>query len=175
MRQVFKILLKVSVLLVVIGTVFPESGSAGIRIDGTESQSASYSFSTTDKDADSAAGEKVIFTFGQALLAQGELYSPDGVATKIGIGYEYNVRNTSYGCYCPHQGDADKDASTTALDLATIIDALFAGAPNPTDAGCPTSRYDWDCDGQTTPLDLAAAVDFLFANGPGPCDPCTEL
>lgn len=175
MRQVLKILLRVSVLLVVVGVLFPESVLAGIRIDGTESQSASFSLSTSRKDADSTGGEKLVFTFGQALLAQGELFNPDGVATKIGIGYEYNVRNTSYTCYCPNQGDADKDTYTTALDLSTIIDALFAGAPNPADAGCPTFRYDWDCDGQTTPLDLAAAVDYLFANGDGPCNPCKEL
>jgi hypothetical protein len=175
MRQVLTILLRVSILLVAVGVLLPESAPAGIRIDGTESQSASFSLSTSRKDADSTGAEKLVFTFGQALLARGELFNPNGVATKIGIGYEYNVRNTSYTCSCPNQGDADTDARTTALDLAKIIDALFAGAPNPIEPTCPTYRYDWDCDGQTTPLDLAATVDYLFANGSGPCKPCAEF
>ena len=60
----------------------------------------------------------------------------------------------------------------TAIDLATLIDVLFAGADNVQDQACPTFRFDVDCDGFITALDLARAIDYLFANGAPPCNPC---
>jgi hypothetical protein len=75
-------------------------------------------------------------------------------------------------CNCPYQGDYDEDFFITPLDLARMIDILFAGAPDIQDPDCPTTRSDFDCDGFATPLDLAAMIDYLFASGPGPCDPC---
>ena len=75
-------------------------------------------------------------------------------------------------CTCDFQGDSDGDGFVTALDLANIIDVLFAGAPDIQDPLCPTVRLDLDCDGFTTSLDLAVIIDHLFAAGPGPCEPC---
>jgi uncharacterized delta-60 repeat protein len=91
-----------------------------------------------------------------------------------GTGYDfatirYAVRLT---CDCPHQGDSEPDGFITSLDLAAVIDALFAGSDNPQDPDCQTFRYDADCDGATTSLDLAAVIDYLYAAGAGPCDPC---
>jgi hypothetical protein len=74
---------------------------------------------------------------------------------------------------CTDQGDSEPDGFITAVDLAAVIDALFAGGANPQDPDCPTFRFDLDCDGFTTALDLAAIIDHLFSGGPGPCDPCT--
>jgi len=75
-------------------------------------------------------------------------------------------------CICDFQGDGDEDGFLTALDLANIIDVLFAGAPDVQDALCPKPRFDLDCDGFSTALDLAVMIDHLFAGGAGPCDPC---
>jgi hypothetical protein len=75
-------------------------------------------------------------------------------------------------CACPYQGDYDKDGYITPLDLAVMIDILFAGRPDEQDPSCPSTRSDLDCDGYTTPLDLGVMIDFLFAGGAPPCDPC---
>jgi hypothetical protein len=61
----------------------------------------------------------------------------------------------------------------TAIDLADLIDILFAGASDVQDAGCPSPRADFDCDGFSTALDLAGLIDHLFAGGDPPCDPCS--
>jgi hypothetical protein len=73
---------------------------------------------------------------------------------------------------CPSQGDSEPDGFITSLDLAAVIDALFASGENPQDPDCPTFRFDLDCDEFTTPLDLSIMIDYLFANGEGPCVPC---
>jgi hypothetical protein len=75
-------------------------------------------------------------------------------------------------CYCPHQSDFDEDGFVDVLDLGSLIDALFAGAPDPIDPGCPTSRGDFDCDGFSTVLDVGELLDHLFASAPEPCNPC---
>lgn len=75
-------------------------------------------------------------------------------------------------CDCPHQADYDGDGFVTAIDLANMIDVLFAGQPDIQDSDCPGTRSDFDCDGFATALDLAAMIDHLFAGGVGPCDPC---
>jgi hypothetical protein len=77
-------------------------------------------------------------------------------------------------CQCPNQGDVEPDGFVTSLDMAAVIDALFASGDDPQDPDCPTTRFDFDCDGFTTSLDLAIVIDHLFAAGPGPCDPCNE-
>jgi len=75
-------------------------------------------------------------------------------------------------CDCPFQDDFDEDGFVTALDLASLIDILFAGDPDVQDPDCPTRRADDDCDGFTTALDLSIKIDYLFGGGPPPCVPC---
>lgn len=91
---------------------------------------------------------------------------------EAGIGYWYGASAAGGGCSCPHQCDYDDDGFLTALDLSILIDVLFAGTPEITDPGCPTSRGDFDCDGFPTALDLGQLIDHLFAGGDPPCDPC---
>jgi len=72
-------------------------------------------------------------------------------------------------------GDYDEDGFLTAIDMGKMIDALYAGGPDPHDAGCDTRpRGDFDGDGFTTSLDFANLVDYLFAGGHGPYNPCDE-
>ena len=78
-------------------------------------------------------------------------------------------------CNCPYQGDIDEDGFVTALDLGSMIDILFAGAPNLQDPNCPTTRTDFHCDGFSDALDLGAYIDYMFAGGQEPCNPCTEF
>jgi hypothetical protein len=87
------------------------------------------------------------------------------------MGYMYGLSGGG-GCQCPYQSDFDADNFVTPLDLAAIIDILFAGAPDIQDPGCVTTRADFDCDLFSTPLDLSGLIDYLFASGSGPCDPC---
>lgn len=75
-------------------------------------------------------------------------------------------------CDCPFQLDLDEDGFVTALDLAVVIDILFAGEPDIQDANCPVPRADFDCDGFSTALDLSALIDYLFGGGDPPCEPC---
>jgi hypothetical protein len=75
-------------------------------------------------------------------------------------------------CECPYQNDFDDDNFITAIDLAGLIDVLFAGEPDVQDPICPLPRGDGDCDGFSTALDLSLIIDHLFASGLGPCDPC---
>lgn len=75
-------------------------------------------------------------------------------------------------CDCTHQADFDGDGFVTAIDLANMIDILFAGKADIKDPNCPAYRSDFDCDGFATALDLANLIDHLFAGGRGPCDPC---
>jgi hypothetical protein len=145
---------------------------AGIRVDGTEFQSASEVPRRDKKDV-SATATAIVFTCAQAVMAHGEVAGTE-TAIRIGLGYEYNTaQTTDFGCTCNNQGDADGDGFLTALDLSHIIDVLFAGAEDLQDAYCSTSRYDIDCDGFPTALDLGDLIDHLFAGDDGPCDPCT--
>jgi len=75
-------------------------------------------------------------------------------------------------CECPYQADLDADGFNTAIDLAAVIDILFAGQTDPQDANCPTTRGDFDCDGYTTVVDLSDVVDLLYASAAPPCIPC---
>lgn len=75
-------------------------------------------------------------------------------------------------CDCPYQCDFDADGFVTAIDLAAMIDVLFAGSPDPQDPDCPITRADFDCDGFATAIDLAGLIDYLFAGGQAPCDIC---
>ena len=50
-------------------------------------------------------------------------------------------------CDCPYQCDYDETGALDALDLAALVDALFAGGPNPQDPACPTSRGDFNNSG----------------------------
>ena len=62
-------------------------------------------------------------------------------------------------------GDLDDDGFITALDLAALIDVLYAGAPVPVP---PEERADLNCDGFPDALDLAMMIDHLFAGDPVP-------
>ncbi len=75
---------------------------------------------------------------------------------------------------CGMHGDLDGDGQFTALDLSTLIDALFAGGTQPPqDPGCPhNDRGDVDCTGYDDALDLSYYIDLLFAGGALPCNPC---
>lgn len=64
-------------------------------------------------------------------------------------------------------GDLDGDGFLTALDLASLIDVLFAGAPVP----FPPARADLNCDGFPDALDLGILIDVLFAGHPAPSCP----
>jgi hypothetical protein len=75
---------------------------------------------------------------------------------------------------CPFQSDFDADGFVTPIDLASLIDVLFAEGSDPQDPLCPTTRGDFDCDGFTTPLDMSGLIDHLFSSGDGPCDPCAN-
>jgi hypothetical protein len=79
---------------------------------------------------------------------------------------------TISSCSCPNQSDIEPDGFITPLDLAAIIDILFASATDIQDPNCPSPRFDFDCDSFTTPLDLSGIIDYLYVSGPGPCDPC---
>ena len=82
---------------------------------------------------------------------------------------------TVLACSCPFQADFDGDTFPTALDLGSLIDVLFGGAPDIQDQACPKTRADFDCDGFATALDLSGMVDYLFLGGEGPCDPCVVI
>lgn len=86
-----------------------------------------------------------------------------GIADANGIGD---------ACVCAYQGDFDADGFPTALDLASMIDILVAGAPDVQDPDCLSPRADSDRDGFSTALDLSRLIDHLFAGGAEPCDPC---
>jgi hypothetical protein len=107
-------------------------------------------------------------------------FSADGYASETVYGVTVvddakttlNVELGTTVCTCPYQGDADEDEFVTALDLGSMIDILYAGAPDLQDPDCPTKRFDLDCDSFTTALDLADLIDFLFAGGAAFCNPC---
>ena len=75
-------------------------------------------------------------------------------------------------CACSYQSDLNEDGYLDALDLAEVIDLLFAGGADTRDPACSSTRADFDCDGYSTPLDLALLIDHLFAGGEAPCEPC---
>jgi len=78
-------------------------------------------------------------------------------------------------CDCSALGDLDNDGQPTALDLSTLIDHVYGGAPKPTvDPACPDQdRGDMDCSGFDDALDISVMIDWLYAGGAPPCDPCT--
>ncbi len=61
-------------------------------------------------------------------------------------------------------GDANDDGSVDPIDLAFMVDFLFAGGAT------PSPNADVNCDTSVDPIDLATFVDFLFAGGLGPCE-----
>jgi hypothetical protein len=63
------------------------------------------------------------------------------------------------------RGDFDSDGFLTAIDLAAMIDILFAGVPMPD----PPELADLNCDGFPDALDLGLIIDHLFAGGDAPC------
>lgn len=78
-------------------------------------------------------------------------------------------------CACSSHGDvAQNNGFIDVLDLAFLIDHLFAGgAQPPIDPACPhIDRGDYDCSGFDDALDLSYLIDYLFVGGADPCDPC---
>lgn len=78
-------------------------------------------------------------------------------------------------CDCSSHGDvAEDNGYIDPIDLAVLIDHLFAGgAQPPIDPTCPHfDRGDFNCDGADDALDLSVLIDHLFAGGDPPCDPC---
>lgn len=67
-------------------------------------------------------------------------------------------------------GDLNGDQFADALDLAVLIDYLFAGAPPPAELN--SADMNGDC--QADALDLGYLVDYLFAGGALPQPGCVE-
>jgi hypothetical protein len=106
-----------------------------------------------------------------ASVGQSTIGYATSASYEAGIGYWYGVG----GCSCPYQCDYDESGALDALDLAALVDVLFAGVPEVTDPSCPTSRGDFNNSGDPDALDLAALVDHLFAGADEPCDPCNPV
>ena len=159
-------------ILTVLGTV--GVAIASIRLDGTQFQGASAVSATAEKSGNQATALKLVWTMGQAVMAQGCLpVTETGTAVCIGLGYDYNVEGTTlFGCNCPAQGQFGTSKSRDAVSLASLVDIVFFGASEPQDPNCPLHRGDVDCNGNTDTVDLALVIEEVFFGGPGPCDPC---
>lgn len=125
-----------------------------------------YSFNGGGELGGLSATQGLSQSIGQ--LASGHGSSPDYT---LDIGFMAGAEV----CNCPYQGDVDEDGFIGALDLGSMIDILFIGAPNLQDPQCPTPRVDFHCDGFSDATDLGAYIDYMFAGGPGPCSPCTDF
>jgi hypothetical protein len=172
--------------------LYIDESVAGIRFDrraytlGSNDLLKVILVTAGDSPAKYSLGSKVVTnTYGQweectfaiPLERRGQSYAIRFEAIDNGpTGLELDIDNIAFAfslsCDCPSQGDLDADGYPTPLDLAALIDILWAGSPDLADPICPTSRSDLDCDGFATPLDFAFMVDWLFAAGEEPCDPC---
>ncbi len=90
-----------------------------------------------------------------------------GMEGKLGSGLANMVAALNLVSRFP-RGDLDDDGFITALDLAALVDVLFAGAPILAPA---PERADLNCDGFPDALDLAIIIDHLFAGRPEPTCP----
>ncbi len=71
-------------------------------------------------------------------------------------------------CLGEYTGDLNYDGfDSQPIDLAYMVDYMFAGGPTPV---C-MEEGDVNCDGEFDPSDLAIIVDYLFVGGTAPC-PC---
>ncbi len=148
--------------------------SDGIRVDGTEVQSASnISERATKKKEQAGVPARIYFTAAQAVMAHGARPG-GGDAAKIGLGYEYNVGETAdFGdCSCPAQADLDGNGFVDSVDLSILIDVVFFGVPDVTDPQCPRTRSDFDDNGVADSVDLSLIIDYVFFGGPPPANPC---
>lgn len=100
------------------------------------------------------------------------IMAEDGDGNYSAHSEEVTILASEPGCLCPAQGDLDDDGFVTTLDVAILIDVLYAGGADVHDPQCPSTRSDIDCDGFPTTLDLGFLIDYAFAGGAPPCDPC---
>lgn len=76
-------------------------------------------------------------------------------------------------CTCSFQCDFDETGALDALDLNSLIEALFFAGANPQDPQCPATRGDFNNDGAPDALDLNDLIEHLFFGGAPPVDPCS--
>ncbi len=159
-------------ILTVLGTV--GVAIASIRLDGTQFQGASAVSATAEKSGNQATALKLVWTMGQAVMAQGCLpVTETGTAVCIGLGYDYNVEGTTlFGCNCPTQGQFGASKSRDAVAIASLIDIVFFGVPDIQDPACPQTRADFDCSGAADSVDLSLLIDHVFFGGWSPINPC---
>lgn len=82
--------------------------------------------------------------------------------------------NTLGICECPHIGDIDTNSTIDILDVVTLVNSAFRGAPIPPgDRFCPlVTRGDLNCDDLVDILDVVAIVNTAFRNLDSRCNPC---
>ena len=139
----------------------PRAGAVAVTAEPDSHAVEGSAFSSAAVIGDSSDSYRMSWAAGEVAVSEGQ--SP---SYRLSVGFWT-------GCVCPFQSDFDSDGFTTAIDLAAVIDILFAGSPDLRDPACPTTRGDFDCDGFSTALDLSGLIDHLFAGGDGPCDPCS--
>lgn len=160
---------------------------ASIRMDGSEFQGASVVSATTslNKVVGSktrlVAPTRIVATFGQPLMGVGTMTpeTSNGVAFKLGLGYEYNVWKTSYdnACSCPCTADPVCDGSIDILDVITSIEVAYRGGLSLKSGGCPEADTDVDCNGLTDAVDVVRMIDVVFRGASAEtmlCDPCKQ-
>lgn len=162
------------------------SAAASIRMDGSEFQGASLVGTTTTKTKALSGAKRsavipvrIVATFSQPLMGVGTMTpeTSNGVAFKLGIGYEYNVRHTSYPerCACACAGDPYCDGVLDAADVVMLIDVAYRGRPVTLTNGCPLANTDVDCSGATNAIDAVRMIDVVFRAFPPEthfCNPC---
>ena len=92
------------------------------------------------------AGSSPTHGLGDAI---GQTFAERG--SSAGYGLEFGFFAGAAICNCENQGDFDEDGFITALDLGSMIDVLFAGAPDIRDPNCPTTRLDFPSVRHKTP------------------------
>ena len=125
----------------------------------------------------------------------GESVAPDGPPFRVFIVEEHPDRaerirtslkravpdaRVETGTDCPSGERATQSVKVPPTSIQncqvgwSVIDILFAGAPDIKDPNCTVPRADLDCDEFSTALDLSIMIDHLFAGGDAPCDPCAK-
>lgn len=159
---------------------------ASIRMDGSEFQGASLlaTAPTTNKKlagakSTAASPKHIVATFGQPLMGVGTMTpeTSNGVAFKLGLGYEYNVWKTSYDneCICSCAADPACDGVWNVRDVVSVIDVAHRGGPLVKSGNCPYADSDVNCDGVVNAIDAVLLVDVVFRYVPAGnvfCNPC---
>ena len=162
------------------------TSDASIRMDGSEFQGTSLvaNSSTTNKllvkhGLGAISPSRIVATFGQPLMGIGTMtpQTSNGIAFKLGLGYDYNVLKTSYDyeCGCQCAGDPACDGSLNIRDVVWVIDVAYRGAPATKSGTCPYADVDVDCSGMVNTLDVVMMIDVVFRAVPAEtyfCNPC---